>query len=540
MTVKPRIYDRLDVKFMLIIGVFLAILLASIFWYMSDQTQESIISELHTEAKIVFDQVVITRHWNAGYGGVYVEKINGVESNPYLRKLGVEPDIQSVDGRNFTLKNPALMTRELSLLSKEGKLFEFHITSLDLVNPSNAPDEFERKALGSYNRGETEATQIVERNGSLSYQYMAPLYVTKDCQKCHTGYNIGEVRGGVSVFLPMNNAYNAIQTTKRNLLAVGIGLIAGVEILLFFIVNSLVFRPIGELKKGAQNLGFGDLAYRIPVKSRDEIGLLGTVFNKMASDLFENIREVENSKEKLVIARDEAVAANAFKTELLMKMSHELRTPLNAILGFSDLLSMKQAGELNERQEQYIAIISKSGRHLLGIINDIIDLAKVESGEKLPLSIEQFLASDAIDETLVFVSEKAIQKNIIIKREIDPEIGSISADKIRFKQILLNLLDNAIKFSKPQGGTILIAARKAGNMAQFSVYDTGIGIREEEIGKLFSLFYQADSGISRKYGGAGVGLAIIKQLVEQQGGRIWVDSKFGEGSTFTFTIPISC
>jgi hypothetical protein len=117
MITKPRIYDRIDVKFMLIIGVFLAILLASIFWYMSDQTQEGLISELHKEAKIAFEQVVITRHWNAGYGGVYVEKINGVESNPYLRKLGVEPDIQSVDGRNFTPQKE-ICWLEVSVLSQ--------------------------------------------------------------------------------------------------------------------------------------------------------------------------------------------------------------------------------------------------------------------------------------------------------------------------------------------------------------------------------------------------------------------------------------
>ena len=253
----------------------------------------------------------------------------------------------------------------------------------------------------------------------------------------------------------------------------------------------------------------------------------------------DHLEELVNERTHEVrLAMDEAVRASAVKTDLLMKMSHEFRTPLNAILGFSDLLNMRHFGELNETQEKYINIISKSGKHLLGIINDMLDLTKVQSGEKLPLSIEFFLAQRAIDETLIFVNEKAIQKNIIIKKEIDPEIDIIRADKIRFKQILLKLLDNAIKFSKPQGGKILISARKAGDMVQFSVSDTGIGIKEGNIDRIFTMFYQEESGMHRKYAGTGNGLTIIKQLVEQHGGRLWVESKIGIGSTFTFLLPL--
>jgi len=249
------------------------------------------------------------------------------------------------------------------------------------------------------------------------------------------------------------------------------------------------------------------------------------------------ISQRQEAEESMRVAKEAEQRASAVKTDILMKMNHELRTPLNAILGFSDLLNMRLAGELNRMQEKYISTISKSGKHLLGIINDMLDLAKAESGEKLPLSIESFSVQRVIDETLLFVNEKSIQKNIIIKKEIDPELDIISADKIRFKQILLNLLDNALKFSKPQGGKILIAARKAGNMAQFSVSDTGIGIMEENIDKIFTMFYQEESGMHRKYAGTGIGLKIIKQLVEQHGGRLWVESKYGEGSTFYFTMP---
>lgn len=226
------------------------------------------------------------------------------------------------------------------------------------------------------------------------------------------------------------------------------------------------------------------------------------------------------------------------KSEFLSKMSHEFRTPLNAILGFSEILKMKTPGELNEKQEHYVDNIHDSGVHLLGMINDMLDLLKIESGDKLPLSIESFFAPEIIGETMIFVQEKAARKGIVLKKEIDPGLGIINADKLRFKQILLNLLDNAIKFSKPQGGTVTVKAVKAGDMAQFSICDTGIGIKEKDMDRIFGLFHQVDSGINRKYGGAGSGLAITKQLVEQHGGKFVVQSKYGQGSTFTFSLPI--
>jgi len=248
--------------------------------------------------------------------------------------------------------------------------------------------------------------------------------------------------------------------------------------------------------------------------------------------------QLRKSEKKLILAKDEALRASSVKSDFLMKMSHELRTPLNSVLGFSQLLKMKHSGELNEKQEQYLDNIFHSATRLLGMINDMLDLVKVESGEGLHLSIHSFPAAQAIDEALIFINDRAAQKKIVIHKEIDPGLGIIEADALRFKQILINLIDNAIKFSKPAGGTVNIAARRNGDMAQFSISDTGIGIKEENMDNLFDLFYQADSGISRRYGGAGAGLAVTKQLVEQHGGRIWVKSIYGEGSTFSFILPL--
>jgi len=200
-------------------------------------------------------------------------------------------------------------------------------------------------------------------------------------------------------------------------------------------------------------------------------------------------------------------------------------------------LANKNSSDLTDEQKHFIESIRKSGEFLLSLINDILDLSKIESG-KIELKIEEIPLKSTIEETLTLFYEKALKHKIVIKKEFEPGLDCLEADKQRIKQILINLLSNAVKFSKEEGGTITINAKKARDNIQISVSDTGIGIKPENMGKLFGKFEQLEKGISNKYGGTGLGLAITKQLVELHGGRIWAQSKYGEGSTFTFLIPL--
>jgi PAS domain S-box-containing protein len=258
---------------------------------------------------------------------------------------------------------------------------------------------------------------------------------------------------------------------------------------------------------------------------------------KIMQGIFRDTTERKKA-ENLRIENLRLEAADKAKSEFLSNMSHELRTPLSAAIGFSELLKMNQAGELNEKQKHYVDNILASNQFLLTLINDILDLSKIEAG-KIELVPEKILMPVTIRETLSLIKEKAMKHKVLLKTEFDPELEFIVADRQRFKQVLFNLLNNAVKFSKEEGGTVTITAKKEGDMAKVSVSDTGIGIKEEIINKLFQKFEQLDPGISKKYGGTGLGLAITKQLVELHGGRIWAQSKFGEGSTFTFLIPLS-
>jgi PAS domain S-box-containing protein len=229
-------------------------------------------------------------------------------------------------------------------------------------------------------------------------------------------------------------------------------------------------------------------------------------------------------------------SASQAKSEFLANMSHELRTPLNSVIGFSEVLQEKTFGELNEKQARYVGNILTSGKHLLGLINDILDLSKVEAG-KIELKYEEFPLPDLLSESQTLVSTMASKKSISLESKVEEGISKFTADPTRFKQIMYNLLSNAIKFT-PDGGRVSIHTKSSADMTQISVEDTGIGIKKEDQEKIFEEFYQVDSSYARQYQGTGLGLALTKRLVELHRGNIWVESEVGKGSKFTFTIPL--
>jgi GAF domain-containing protein len=239
-------------------------------------------------------------------------------------------------------------------------------------------------------------------------------------------------------------------------------------------------------------------------------------------------REIEDKSRQIE-------AANRHKSEFLANMSHELRTPLNAIIGFSEVLQERLFGELNEKQAEYTDDILTSGRHLLSLINEILDLSKVEAG-RMELEVATFDLPLAIDNARTFVRERATKHGITLDVDVDERLGDYVGDERKIKQILLNLLSNAVKFT-PEGGRIGIHARQVNGTVEISVSDTGIGIALEDQPKIFEEFRQVGSDYSHKVEGTGLGLTLAKKFVELHGGRIWVTSELGKGSTFSFTLP---
>ncbi|MBE9536195.1 MAG: HAMP domain-containing protein [Proteobacteria bacterium] len=307
-----------------------------------------------------------------------------------------------------------------------------------------------------------------------------------------------------------------------------------------YLVLRKTVQPISTLKEGVAVIGRGDLDFRIDIETGDEIEELANEFNNMASEL-KNLyagleQKVSERTMELEISNRDLEKASRMKSEFLANMSHELRTPLNSILGFSEILVDQIYGETNEKQSKYLRNIQNSGKHLLEVINDILDLSKIESG-KMELIKTEFPLIDAVEEVYSALGPLAHKKDIKMSSDVSNEGENIYADHLKLKQVIYNLVGNAIKFT-PEGGSISLEATRHGNEMHISVSDTGVGIEESNIDLIFEAFMQADTSHSRNFEGTGLGLALSKRFIEMHGGRISVKSKLGEGSTFSFYIPM--
>jgi GAF domain-containing protein len=284
------------------------------------------------------------------------------------------------------------------------------------------------------------------------------------------------------------------------------------------------------LLREEQVIGVLNVTRKTPGDFAPEIVRVLTTFATQSALAIQNARlflEIEDKSRQLEVA-------SQHKSEFLANMSHELRTPLNAIIGFSEVLTERMFGELNEKQEEYLKDIYASGTHLLSLINDILDLSKIEAG-RMELELTAFHLPQAIDNALTLVRERAGRRGIALAHTMDERLGEIRGDERKVKQVLLNLLSNAIKFT-PEGGRVDVRAGMVDGMAEISVTDTGVGIAPEDQERVFEEFRQVGTA-ERKAEGTGLGLTLCRKFVELHGGRIWLKSELGAGSTFTFTLP---
>jgi signal transduction histidine kinase len=297
------------------------------------------------------------------------------------------------------------------------------------------------------------------------------------------------------------------------LLALGLG----------YVLSRSVVGPIQRMEARLTSIAAGEFDGRVDVANRDELGALADNINRMNDELGRLYAELDS--------------ASRHKSEFLANMSHELRTPLNAIIGFSEVLIRGMAGPLNDTQRQYVDDVLDSGQHLLSLINDILDLSKVEAG-RMELALSDVSIAEALERGVTMHRGRADRNSVALDLRVDPDVGSIRADERKIRQVVFNLLSNAVKFT-PSGGRVEVSAVRHDAVVEIAVADTGIGIAPADQERIFEEFQQARGTASGPSDGTGLGLTLSRRFVELHGGRLWVESEPGAGATFRFTLPVA-
>jgi signal transduction histidine kinase len=302
-----------------------------------------------------------------------------------------------------------------------------------------------------------------------------------------------------------------------------------------FVISWSCLLPLRKAQDFLSAVGAGDFTATITVPNRDEFGAQAARMNRMTGELGRLVEREQQAAGELRQLNARLEQASRAKSEFLANMSHELRTPMNAILGFAEMLRDGLYGEVPEDLKEPLADIQTNGRHLLGLINDVLDLSKIEAG-RMDLTLEEYAAQDVVDSVRVSLRSLAAERGLAFVVQVAPGLPAAYGDAKRIRQCLLNLAGNALKFTRQ--GRVEIGVEQQGDQLVYRVSDTGIGIPKAELERVFDEFRQVDATVTREFGGTGLGLSITKRFIEMHGGRIWVESEPGQGSTFWFTVPL--
>ena len=384
-----------------------------------------------------------------------------------------------------------------------------------------------------------------------------PILNQKECHHCHGSSR--KVIGSFAIRISAEKVYATVAAQRNRTLVLTLFGIFLVISIIYLVVNKFIRRPVENLAEKAHRFAEGDMSVSIDIKTEDEIGVLGQTFNYMVESVSSSSRKLEEEMKRKTALLDERTRLitllekanrqlrelDKLKSTFLANMSHELRTPMNAIIGYTDLLVDGVDGPINEEQEKSLKKIAGNSRYLLQLINDILDIAKIESG-KVKLEPKELDLKWIVESVIPTFEPLIKEKGLTLTDNIDEGLGLVYGDEDAIRQILINLLSNAVKFTYKGGITITARPSERGVkpgeppiFVQVCVEDTGIGIKEEDLGTIYDKFVQADLTTVRQYEGTGLGLSIARGLVALHKGMMWATSEYGKGSKFFFTIPLN-
>ncbi|MFA6465183.1 MAG: ATP-binding protein [Desulfurivibrionaceae bacterium] len=541
---------KFSLSFKFIVGCSLTLLatLGATFYVFNERQEQLIIRQAENEARAVFRQIVLMRRWIADHGGVFVERLPRSQPSPFL----TDPEILDREGRHYTKETPAMVTKELSKYSREEGLFWFHITSLKLTNPENAPDPFERKALLAFeqeNLREFTAIETIDRQPYL--RYISPLYVEEACLKCHLaqGYKVGDVRGAISVALPMDKTLTEAARNRRRMFASMLLVVGALSGAMIYMMRHLVLAPMKQLTTAMQAFSQDNYQAAPILKTGDEFEDLSRSFAEMAArltgyhdDLQNRIQEATSdlaeTNQKLLETNRLLSAASERKSDFVARASHELRTPLTSIKGSMEYVTARLADlapqeigtcPLDELRD-FLQLINKNTNRLIRMVNTMLDIERIEMGITTALHTTRLDLVPVIRETVTGLACLAEEKGVQITSLL-PETLVLRADEDKIRQVLTNLLANAVKFT-PNQSTVTLRAFLEEEFVVVEVLDQGPGIAKAEREKVFDKFYK----LGNKEG-SGLGLAICRSIIAAHGGVIGVADSPGPGACLYFWLP---
>jgi two-component system sensor histidine kinase BarA len=537
-------------------GASLLVLITSSFWWYGRRTEDLVYKNTQNTGRALVVPILMKLHWK----GLDPSKDNKSMAE-YIDSVVKQWQNERYDYKVIN-KNSNDPARQPETKEEDDLYNEFLAMQPFKASAEPAPDA---TGLQFQNKSDVPSRDSRDPKQEL-YRYYQPVFATsKNCVDCHQNYgksgqdlarNINSpavLRDGgliavIEVILPDSDTQRAINWNRAILLATAIITVFFAMIAAYIIVRYIIVKPLRHLREISDEVSRGQFDARADIHTGDEFEDLAKAFNKMLRHLVSTQEDLRQSNINLDLKVDELAQLNMrlyemnrLKGDFMATMSHELRTPLNSIIGFSDVLSSIKS--LDDKQQRYVGNIQKSGRMLLDMINDILDLAKIESG-KMELKLSEFTIEQVIQTQCDMARPLAERKNIDLTCAYDPDLAPLYQDVVKVQQILNNLLSNAIKFT-PEGGRITVSAARddESDTLILSVTDNGVGIAPEDQTAIFEKFRQGaqvlarGDAMTREFSGTGLGLSIVKELCKLLGGEISLHSELGQGSVFTIRLP---
>ncbi len=506
---------RLRTKFFLSIGTIISIAFAITFYRTYIFQNQLIYEQAEHQARLLAEQILLTRKWVADHNGIFMAKQPGMDLNPFLTDSVVRDD----KGNIYLKSNPAMVTRELSLYASEANFCRFRVTSLNPINPANAPDDFERVSLASFKKGISEAVSIEPTKGGRVLRYIKPLVTQNACMECHDqhGYKIGDQRGGLSLSIPIGWADERAAKNFKLLSMIGLLTVICVGFAVYLLINRLIVKRIDIFTHFFQTFPREIENMEELVQGNDEITELGKNVIKLRNRLLSSQRKLNEAHKGMFQAEKLAALGR-----LSAGVAHEINNPLGGMRNC--IKSLKENPTDQALSQRYLPLIDDGLQRIEIIVKQLLNF-----GKKEPLRYRMGSIDDLIQESLLLLEYRL--KNI----DLDLNLGlkkPSSIDVEALKQVIMNIIMNALQ-AMGDSGRLLIQTYQEDQGVRLVFTDTGPGIPQETIDKIFDPFYT-----TKKEGeGTGLGLSVSYSLVKNMGGTILVTSSEGSGTTFTVTLP---